>query len=104
MPVARPSLEIVEQYADVAVAMYWQNYVLKTLGILASSSSPSPGLVDENRIWFNPNLNDSWLQSMTQLTQVISALALLLPAAVMVREKERGTIEQLNVSPLVPLR
>ena len=29
---------------------------------------------------------------MTQLTQIISALALLLPAAVMVREKERGTI------------
>ena len=96
--------QIVEQYADVVVSMYWQNYVLKTFGIVASSSNPPPGLIDVHRIWFKPNLTDSWFQSMTQLTQIISALALLLPAAVMVREKERGTIEQLTVSPLVPLQ
>ena len=36
-----------------------------------------PGLVTVHRIWFNPNLTDSWFQSMTQLTQIISALALL---------------------------
>jgi ABC-2 type transport system permease protein len=96
--------EIIEGYASSVVAPFGKEYGLKSLGIASSSSSLPPGLIDAHRIWFNPNLLDSWFQSVCQLIQVITMLALLLPAAAMVREKERGTIEQLTVSPLSPLQ
>lgn len=96
--------EIVEGYVSQVVAPLGKSYGLKSLGISASASSLPPGLIDDHRIWFNPNLLDSWFQSVCQLIQVITMLALLLPAAAMVREKERGTIEQLTVSPLSPLQ
>lgn len=96
--------EIVEGYASAVVAPIAQSYGLRSLGISPSENSLPPGLIDVHRIWFNPNLLDSWFQSVTQLIQVITMLSLLLPAAAMVREKERGTIEQLTVSPLSPLQ
>ena len=42
--------------------------------------------------------------SLTELLNIITLFAMLLPAAAMVREKERGTIEQLLVSPLSPFQ
>ncbi|MCE5200804.1 MAG: ABC transporter permease [Armatimonadota bacterium] len=96
--------EIVEGYASQVMAPLGQTFGLKSLGISSSSSSLPPGIIDAHRIWFNPNVLDSWFQSVCQLIQVITMLALLLPAAAMVREKERGTIEQLTVSPLSPLQ
>lgn len=96
--------EIVEGYASQVVAPLARAYGLESLNISPSSSNLPPGLIDSHRIWFNPNVLDSWFQSVSQLIQVITMLALLLPAAAMVREKERGTIEQLTVSPLSPLQ
>jgi ABC-2 type transport system permease protein len=96
--------EIVEGYVTSVVAPIAQSYGLRSLGIAPSSSNLPPGINDVHRIWFNPNVLDSWFQSVCQLIQVITMLALLLPAAAMVREKERGTIEQLTVSPLSPLQ
>lgn len=96
--------EIVEGYASSVIAPLGKEYGLESLGISSSSSNLPPGLLDIHRIWFNPNVTDAWFQSVSQLIQVITMLALLLPAAAMVREKERGTIEQLTVSPLSPLQ
>lgn len=96
--------EIVEGYASTVIAPIGTALGLRALGIAPTSSNLPPGLIDAHRIWFNPNVLDAWFQSVTQLIQVITMLALLLPAAAMVREKERGTIEQLTVSPLTPLQ
>ncbi len=96
--------QIVDGYVGQVVAPLSQKYGLMSLGITITPSSQPPGLIDNRRIWFNPNLQDPWFQSITQLIEVTTMLALLLPAAAMVREKERGTIEQLTVSPLTPLQ
>lgn len=56
------------------------------------------------QVWFNPNQNDAWFMAISELLNVITVFAILLPAAAMVREKERGTIEQLIVSPLTPFQ
>jgi ABC-2 type transport system permease protein len=53
-------------------------------------------------LWFNPNENHQWFNPITELANVITIFCILLPAAAMAREKERGTIEQLMVSPLTP--
>ncbi len=50
--------------------------------------------------WFNRNLNGSWFVGLSELCSEITMVAILLPAAALVREKEYGTIEQLLVSPL----
>ncbi len=96
--------QIVEGYVRQTIAPVGIAFSLRSLNISPSSSSLPPGLIDVHRIWFNQNLTDAWFQSVSQLIQVITMLALLLPATAMVREKERGTIEQLTVSPLSPLQ
>jgi ABC-2 type transport system permease protein len=59
-----------------------------------------PRIDSRHRVWFNPNQNDGWFMSISELLTVVTLFAILLPAAAMVREKERGTVEQLLVSPL----
>lgn len=54
------------------------------------------------RVWYNPNQKDEWFLPISELLTVITICGLMLPAAAAVREKERGTIEQLLVSPLTP--
>ena len=71
---------------------------------LSLTAGQAPVVDNRDRVWFNPNQDDSWFMSISELLNVITAFAILLPAAAMVREKERGTIEQLLVSPLTPLQ
>ena len=71
-------------------------------GSLGITSLPTT----DNRIraWYNANQDDSWFMAISELLNIITAFAILLPAAAAVREKERGTVEQLLVSPLSPLQ
>ena len=83
-------------YAQALVAGYMQE-----LAAAQSPGTPAGGLVQpEIRIWFNPSL-----ESRDFMIPGIVALLLLvvttnLSAMAIVREKEVGTLEQLNVTPL----
>ncbi|MBW1917232.1 MAG: ABC transporter permease [Deltaproteobacteria bacterium] len=55
------------------------------------------------RVKYNPNQKAEWFSSLMELFSVITVVSILLPAAAMVREKERGTIEQLMVTPITPV-
>jgi ABC-2 type transport system permease protein len=61
-----------------------------------------PRIEDRYRVWYNPDFNDAWFNAISQLLTWITVVSVLLPGAAMVREKERGTVEQLLVSPLSP--
>lgn len=63
-----------------------------------------PPIEDDYRTLFNPNQNDSWFMCVSQLLNVITVFAILLPGSALVREKEKGTIEQLLVSPVTPIQ
>ena len=63
-----------------------------------------PRIESEHRVWFNQDQNETWFESISHLLRMITIFAMLLPAAALVREKERGTVEQLLVSPLSPLQ
>jgi len=63
-----------------------------------------PAVQSEHRVWYNPNQNEAWFQSVAELLNMITVFAIMLSASAMVREKERGTIEQLLVSPLTPFQ
>lgn len=63
-----------------------------------------PAIEARPRIWFNAEINEPWFAAISELLTMLTVACVLLPASAMVREKERGTIEQLLVSPLTPLQ
>jgi ABC-2 type transport system permease protein len=77
---------------------------LERLGLNVNRMENMPRILEEHRVWFNPNQDDRWFMSIAQLLNIITLFSMLLPASAMVREKERGTIEQLLVSPLTPFQ
>lgn len=52
------------------------------------------------RFWYNPTLNYKYYMLPGILVILVTAIGLLLAGLNVVREKETGTIEQLNVSPI----
>lgn len=91
--------------ATQIVARYGLEQAAGNLGFSADLSALDAPVINNNsRVWFNPNQNDAWFMGISELLNVVTLFSMLLPAAAMVREKERGTIEQLLVSPLSPLQ
>ncbi|MBC3878537.1 ABC transporter permease [Undibacterium sp. FT79W] len=91
--------------ATQIVARYGLEQAAGNLGFSSDLSALDAPVINNNsRVWFNPNQNDAWFMGISELLNVVTLFSMLLPAAAMVREKERGTIEQLLVSPLSPLQ
>jgi len=91
-------------YSAQIIGQYGFDAALQRIGLTADSMETIPMLADRHRVWYNPNQKDAWFMSISELLTVITILAMMLPAAAAVREKERGTIEQLLVSPLTPMQ
>ncbi|MBW1750363.1 MAG: ABC transporter permease [Deltaproteobacteria bacterium] len=91
-------------YSSQIIGQYGFDAALKRMGVSEKSLENVPMLVDQHRVWYNPNQNDQWFIPISELLVVITILAIMLPAAAAVREKEYGTIEQLMVSPLSPIQ
>lgn len=91
-------------YSSQLIGQYGFDAALKRMGVSEKSLENVPMLVDQHRVWYNPNQNDQWFIPISELLVVITILAIMLPAAAAVREKEHGTIEQLMVSPLSPIQ
>lgn len=91
--------------ASQIVARFGLEQLATQNGLALSGGNLSlPVVSNDVRVWFNPNQNDAWFMGISELLNVVTLFSMLLPAAAMVREKERGTIEQLLVSPLSPLQ
>ena len=91
-------------YAGQIVGKYGLDAALARTGQSAESLHSMPHIEDGHRVWYNPNQNDAWFFAIAELMTVITVFSIVLPAAATVREKERGTIEQLSVSPLTPIQ
>ena len=91
-------------YAARIVARIGQETALARVGWLEGSSQNLPVIESGHRVWYKPGPNEAWFESISHLLRQITIFAILLPAAALVREKERGTVEQLLVSPLTPLQ
>ena len=91
-------------YATQITADFGQDFVIKRLGLNTEQMDAIPVIQNRHRVLYNPNQVDGWFMSISELLTVITMLSMMLPAAAAVREKERGTIEQLAVSPLSSLQ
>lgn len=93
---------IAANYATTIILSYSEKILIDKIQKLGSASF-SQLVTSRDRVWFNPEL-----KSVNYMVPGIIALILmveLVPIASMsiVREKEMGTIEQLNITPLTPL-
>ncbi len=66
-----------------------------------SQPAYSADIVIRNR--FNPNLIKSWEGAVNELVNNIAMIALILTGAALIRERERGTLEHLMVTPVNPV-
>ena len=110
-----PALQLLVDASDANLGYLSASYVERIVQPLAAqalqqqfartgASSRWPEVRLQVRARFNPTLREAWYATISELLTMITAAAILLPAAALVREKERGTIEQLLVSPLSPLQ
>jgi ABC-2 type transport system permease protein len=61
-----------------------------------------PPLVVQTRVWYNPDLDSSYFMIPGVIGMILFAITSILTATAIVRERERGTIEQLIVTPIRP--
>jgi ABC-2 type transport system permease protein len=65
------------------------------------STGTIPGLTVSPRYWYNPTLNYKYYMLPGVLVILITAIGLMMSGLNLVREKESGTIEQINVTPVL---
>lgn len=82
-------------YVQQVIGRFSKNLVIETTG-----SEPVTNIKIENSYWFNPDLNYKHFMLPGILTILVSIIGLFLSAMNLVREKEMGTIEQINVTPI----
>jgi ABC-2 type transport system permease protein len=68
----------------------------------AAGASAEPGLEVRARVWFNPDLVSAYFMVPALIGMILQLLTSMLTATAIVRERERGTIEQLIVTPIRP--
>jgi ABC-2 type transport system permease protein len=54
------------------------------------------------QVWYNPDLEDAYFMIPGLIGQILYTITAILTAVAIVRERERGTIEQLIVTPIRP--
>jgi ABC-2 type transport system permease protein len=72
---------------------------LSQVGISASSEMP---LEIRTQVWYNPDLVDAYFMIPAIIGMILFAITSILTATTIVRERERGTMEQLIVTPIRP--
>ncbi len=80
--------------------MYSRSLMDEQLSRIGSDSGNLPGITAHTKVWFNPDLESVRFTIPALVGLILQNVTLMLTAFAMVREKERGTIEQLIVTPI----
>ncbi|MFA4889408.1 MAG: ABC transporter permease [Candidatus Omnitrophota bacterium] len=93
---------VVMGYANTIVSNYQYDWLKREIEIKGwMQSLPSVDLRD--RAWFNENLISTNYYLPGVIATIVTMMSLLLSAMAIVKEKEIGTMEQLIVSPILPI-
>jgi ABC-2 type transport system permease protein len=76
---------------------------LQAVPLAAGTQSPVPVITIEPRIWYNPQLRSTLFLVPGLIAYIAMITAVVSTALSVVREKERGTMEQVRMAPLNPL-
>lgn len=80
-----------------------QSYATKVLSqqaALGGRSAPSAPVDVHTQVWYNPDLDSAYFMIPGVIGMILSFITTILTATAIVRERERGTIEQLIVTPI----
>ena len=107
--VNQPRLQVLTDAVNATSAQLSWNYFVSVVRdynrdvIISSGAAPAsiPGISVSPRFWYNPTLNYKYYMLPGVLVILITAIGLLMAGLNLVREKETGTIEQINVTPVM---
>jgi len=93
---------LAQAYLEAMSYKYTQQMVGEELR-LAIAVGDLEQLEARSRVWFNEGLRTENFQLPAEMAGGVALLAVFLPAVAIVRERERGTLEQLFVTPIRPI-
>jgi ABC-2 type transport system permease protein len=89
-------------YAGAILQSYSQRITLEAMG-RRGIGEPTVPLVTEVRVWYNPELRSAKFLVPGLMAFILMVILTVSTAFSLVREKERGTMEQIMVSPVRPM-
>lgn len=103
-------LQILLNGAVTSVASAAQEYITGALGVQAAvesdrqrSDSATGSVSVEQRMWFNESSNSTWFIVPGIIVLILTLIGAFLTGLLIARERERGTLEALFVTPVRPL-
>lgn len=91
---------MINVYAGSIINSYHHDLIAEWHPVVNPSSTGLPIKI-EHRFWFNPNLTSTIYMLPGILVILVTVIGVFLTAINIVREKEQGTIEQINVTPIL---
>jgi ABC-2 type transport system permease protein len=89
-----------------AAKLIGQSYATRIVGMQVAAAgrrgSTDPPLELRTQVWYNPDLVSAYFNIPGVIGMILSFITAMLTATAVVRERERGTIEQLIVTPIRP--
>ncbi|HEY4724294.1 MAG TPA: ABC transporter permease, partial [Anaerolineae bacterium] len=76
------------------------NIVLQRLELRGQGGAFQPAIEVRTQVWYNPDLVSAYYMIPAMIGLILQFLTTILTATAIVRERERGTIEQLIVTPI----
>jgi len=95
------SATIAVAHVSTITAEYNQ-FLVERAAVSAGTIPAIPSVDARIRVAYNPNQTSAWFASILELLNMTTMVSMLLTASAVVREKERGTLDQLLVTPLRP--
>jgi ABC-2 type transport system permease protein len=92
------SAQLAWAYLNGVIRDYNADLIKKNINVVPMA--PVPVIAITNRYWYNEELNYKYYMLPGILVILVTAIGFLLAGLNMVREKEIGTIEQINVTPV----
>jgi ABC-2 type transport system permease protein len=74
--------------------------VVQRLALRGQAAAIQPAIEVRTQVWYNPDLVSAYFMIPAMIGLILQFLTTVLTATAIVRERERGTIEQLIVTPL----
>ena len=90
---------LISSYSQATIADYNQEFIAEWYGVVQGDQMPRRITINPS-FWYNPSMNYITYMLPGILVVLITVIGMFLSSMNLVREKEIGTIEQLNVSPI----
>lgn len=104
------TIQVISNGRSISIASALQGYISGALATTQAIQAdrqqiaPSSGVITvEQRMWFNESANSTWFIVPGLIVLILTLIGAFLTALLIARERERGTLEALFVTPVRPL-